>query len=254
MDCKLKFFYPQVKSVDVENRRITVCISKDEIDRHGERIEIIAIANALQGYAVNPVVLGDHQHRLSTGKSSVIGHTIPESFKALKDSVEMTIEFSITENAETYWINFRDGHQKAISIGFIDLEWRTEDVNGKKIFVSTKIELIEVSCVAVGANRGALIKAKDMFDREADMKPNAESKKLIVSEFTILARAISDLKSHIEDGLDEIKSLLIADSDRFAKDLLGGPSDPSGPAGEKQSEQEHKVVDGAITLFNKERN
>ena len=79
MDNNVKFFYPKVKAVDAENRRITVCISKDEIDRHGERVEIPAIAEALGLYASNPVILGDHQHRLASGQSSVIGHAPPDS-------------------------------------------------------------------------------------------------------------------------------------------------------------------------------
>lgn len=247
----MKFFYPKVKGIDKDNRRITVCISKNEIDRHGERIEISAIADALALYATNPCVLGDHQHRLSTGKSSVIGHALPESFKVSKDEVDLDIEFSTTENAETYWVNFRDGHQKAISIGFIDLEWQTEEVDGRKIFVTTKLELLELSCVAVGANRGALVKAKGMFDRVADIELNAESKKLITSEFTILVKQISDMKTFIESELDEIKSLLITDSDGFAEGLLGNSSDPSAPAGvQKKSERHIKTVENVTNQIN----
>ena len=241
MDMKMKFFYPQVKGIDQENRRITVCISKNEIDRHNERIEINAIADSLAGYAANPVVLGDHQHRLSTGKSAVIGHTLPESFRVLEDEVKMDIVFSVTENAETYWINYRDSHQKAISIGFIDLEWKMDEVDGQKIFVSTKIELLEVSCVAVGANRGALIKAKGMFDR---MKEPGDEK------LENLSGEISDLRAFIDDGFDEIKSLLIADSDGFADELLlGGSSESSVPAGENdKAEQQLKRIEKAFNL------
>ena len=180
MEPKMKFFYPKVKGVDVDNRRITVCISKDEIDRHGERIEISAIAEALKEWgATNPVIIGDHQYRLSTGESSVIGHGIPESFKIIDNEAIIDLEFSTTKNAETYWVNFRDGHQKAVSIGFIDLEWRTEDVEVIKVLVSTKIELYELSCVAIGANRGALIKVAGMFDRYAE----PEMKELFDSGF-----------------------------------------------------------------------
>jgi len=250
----MKFFYPQVKAVDRENHSITVCISKDEIDRHKERIEISAIADALQLYATNPVVLGDHQHRLSTGKSSVIGHAPPESFKVLEDEVDVDIIFSVTENAETYWINYRDGHQKAVSIGFIDLEWRTEEEDGKKIWITTKLELLEVSCVAVGANRGALIKAKGMFDRLAEPEVLEIAKDTAGEQFRVLQKQISDLKSFVEDDLDEIKSLLIADSDGFAKGLLGDSSELSVPAGDKkQSERYVKTVENVTQKLKDER-
>lgn len=277
----MKFFYPKVKGIDIDNRRITVCISKEEIDRHNERIEISAIADALQLYATNPCVLGDHQHRLSTGKSSVIGHAPPDAFRVLKDEVDIDIVFSVTDNAETYWVNFRDGHQKAISIGFIDLEWQTEEVNGKKIFVTTKLDLLEVSCVAVGANRGALIKAKGMFDRikesvypceciECGHQETSEThcKDLKCSECggqmrrverpgpgqnqeQGVSKQISDLKTFIESELDEIKSLLIADSDGFAEGLLGNSSDPSAPAGvQKKTERYVTAVENVTNQIN----
>lgn len=284
----MKFFYPRVKAIDEENRRITICISKAEIDRHNERIEISAIAEALRLYATNPVVLGDHQHRLSTGKSSVIGHAPPESFKVTEDEVDMDIVFSVTENAETYWINYRDGHQKAGSIGFIDLEWRQDEEDGRKIFVSTKIELLELSCVAVGANRGALIKTKGMFDRIKesvyhceciecghqetsethckDLKchecggqmrrverpgpgQNQEQRKLADER---IEKQISELKTFVESEFDEIKSLLIADSDRFAEGLLGNSSESSVPASDNNNaEQSFKRIKTALQIGGK---
>jgi len=265
MEAKMKFFYPRVKAVDIDARRITVCISKDEIDRHNERIEISAIADALKGYAVNPVVLGDHQHRLSSGKSSVIGHAPPESFKALDNEVDMDIVFSVTENAESYWINYRDGHQKAVSIGFIDLEWRFEEEGNRKIYVTTKLELLELSCVAVGGNRGALIKAKGMFDKEASLDNNkiiTEAKNTLVQalldvwqdEMKNLADRFNQLKNamgqdfdKIQQALDDIKSILIADSDRFADELLlGGPSGPPVPAGDNNAEQSFERMEKVL--------
>jgi len=271
MEPKMKFFYPKVKGVDVENRRITVCISKDEIDRHGERIEISAIAEALGGYAANPVILGDHQHQLSTGESSVIGHAIPESFRVTKDEVYGDIEFSTTKNAETYWTNFRDGHQKAVSIGFIDIDWRTDDVDGRKVCVTTKMELLEVSCVAVGANRGALLKVAGMFDRLKDEetfdcecidcghKLTSESHCNGLkcpkcggqmrraerpgpgqnqTQFTELSKQVSELKTFLEEGFEDIKSLIIADSGGLAERWLGDGPDSPAPDGDKKTAEQ----------------
>jgi len=250
MEAKMKFFYPRVKAVDIDARRITVCISKDEIDRHNERIEISAIADALKGYAVNPVVLGDHQHRLSSGKSSVIGHAPPESFKALDNEVDMDIVFSVTENAESYWINYRDGHQKAVSIGFIDLEWRFEEEGNRKIYVTTKLELLELSCVAVGGNRGALIKAKGMFDREPDIDLTAQAKDLRGKELTELPGKVDrliEMHNSVLEGIEDIKSLLIPDSDGFAEQLLLGEySGPSVPAGDNNAEQSLNRIHKAL--------
>lgn len=238
MDPKMKFFYPIVKSVDTDNRRITVCISKNEIDRHGERIEIQAIAAALQLYTTNPVVLGDHQHRLTSGKSSVIGHAPPKSFKVLKEEVHLDIVFSTTENAETYWINFRDGHQKAISIGFIDKGWRKETVDGREIYVTTEMELLEVSCVAVGANRGALVKVAGMFDRYAEKDIPESAKEYLDTNHAEILKHISELKTFYEEGIEDIKSLLITDPDGLAEHLLGDGPDSPAPAGDNNKAEQ----------------
>ena len=256
MEPKMKFFYPRVKAVDGENRSITVCISKDEIDRHRERIEISAIADALKGYAANPVVLGDHQHRLSTGKSSVIGHTPPESFKVIESEVDMDIVFSVTENAESYWINYRDGHQKAVSIGFIDLEWRFEEQGNEKIYVITKLELLELSCVAVPANRGALIKTKGMFDKEADIDPAAQAKDIRGKELTELPGKLDELiemHNSVLEGIEDIKSLLIADPDGLAKGWLGSSFESPNPAGDRNiAEQSFDRMKHALNFGDKD--
>ena len=264
MKPKMKYFYPKVKSIDSDNRRITVCISKDEIDRHGERIEIQAIADALKLFASNSVVLGDHQHRLSSGKSSVIGHSDPDSFRVLDDEIDIDILFSITENAETYWINYRDGHQKAVSIGFIAHEWKHEDDGDKKVWVATRIELLEVSCVAVGANRGALIKEKDKFDALAE-NSNEKDNNILVALCEMLQQDISKLGGlfnqlkaatgkdfdNIRADLDEIKSLLITDPDGLAEGFVFGESSvQSAPAGDNVSaEQTVNVLKTGIQKF-----
>lgn len=263
MEPQMKFFYPKVKAVDVDNRRITVCISKDEIDRHEERIEIQAIADALAGYASNPVVLGDHQHRLPSGQSSVIGHGPPDSYRVLPDEVDIDIVFSTTANAETYWINYRDGHQKAVSIGFIAKEWRSEEVEGKKVWVYTSIELLEVSCVAVGSNRGALVKTNGHFDQLKD-GPAANEKNTILEAFLSVIRedmnhlgllfnqlkgALAKDVTDIQDSLEEIKTLLTPGQDGFARELMsfGEQHDRSVPAVDtKTAEQILQVIETAL--------
>jgi len=233
MDPILKFFYPTVKAIDPDQRRITVCISKDEIDRHGERIEIEAISQSLAIYKTNPVILGDHQHRLPTGESSVIGHSPPDSYVIHPDSIDMDIIFSVNKNAETYWVNYRDGHQKAVSIGFLPLEWQLEDVNGKKILVYTKIELFEVSCVAVGSNRGALVKKAGKFDSEpADVAAKSDS---LDEQFDRFKATMAEKFDNIQVDLEEIKTLLTPDQDELGRSLLGDPHNQFDPAGDPKT-------------------
>jgi len=249
MEPKMKFFYPIVKAVDTSNRRITVCISKDEIDRHGERIEIQAVAEALKEWgATNPCVLGDHQHRLSTGESSVIGHAVPETFKVLENEVDVDIEFSTTKNAETYWVNFRDGHQKAVSIGFIEHGWRMDDdEDGKKVYVITELELLELSCVAVGANRGALVKVAGMFDRYDEKDIPLSAKEYLDDNFKEVLKQISELKAFYEEGIEDIYSLLITDSGGLAELWLGKDSDSPAKDGDTKIAEQFKRIQKSFT-------
>jgi hypothetical protein len=51
--------------------------------------------------------------------------------------------------------------QRAFSVGFIPLEWKdgTSD-GGQRVRTYTKVELLEISCVPVPANRNALSKSR----------------------------------------------------------------------------------------------
>jgi hypothetical protein len=228
MDRVLKFFYPKVKQIDIEQRRITACVSRDEIDRDNERIPIEVIVASFKIYSENPVLYGDHQHRLSTGKSAVIGHGLTETFRVEKDHtgrecILMDYVFSTTENAETYWINYRDGHQKAISWGFIPLNHTQEFKEKKSNLVHTEIEWVETSCVGVGSNRGALIKSKGFFDcLSEDEDESLKIKTLLDERIAPVIKEISTLRESIESSLEDIKSLLVPGSDEFADILLSG--------------------------------
>jgi len=67
----------------------------------------------------------------------------------------------LTELAREYWDLYSNKIQKAFSVGFIPIEGERRNVEGKWIFVHTKVELIEVSCVAVPSNRQALSRSAE---------------------------------------------------------------------------------------------
>ena len=169
----------------------------------------------------------------------------------------MDIVFSTTDNAKTYWVNYRDGHQKAVSIGFMQLAGKHEDVGGTQVYVYTKIELIEVSCVAVGSNRGALVKREGMFDAEPASELAEKNMTLAAmlsvfhddlnrlgSLFNQLKAAMAKDFNAVREDLEEIKTLITPDSDGLAEGLLlGSPPDPPTPAGpDKTAEQFDRIA------------
>jgi len=168
-----------VKSIDEAKRQITALASTGDLDRHGEIILPSAFKEKLPTYLKNPVVLTSHQHRLETGHSSVVGNVV----KAWIDDkgLWVVIEFAQdTELSEEYWQLYKQKKQRALSVGFIPLEWEYQEREGKSVYVHTKVELLELSCVPVGANPEALSRSKQ---RKADFiaakKDEREEEKIL---------------------------------------------------------------------------
>ncbi len=239
---KTKFFFAQVKKIDEQNRTIDAVASTIDLDRDHDIILPSAFAKSLASFKANPVILACHQHRLSSGSSPVIGSAIPESIKISQRMVTFKMTFAQTDLGEEYWLLYKDKHMRAFSIGFIPIEW--EDKKDEKvgyIRTYTKIELLEISSVPVPSNRRALARAKGYFDDAPDDHADDNLKeitaKLGESITEIVKDQLDNFTIRIEDLFDEVKSLLIADSDGHAKELLGNPSEQSDPAGENKSEQ-----------------
>jgi hypothetical protein len=100
---------------------------------------------------------------------------------------------------------------RAFSIGFRGLEGKYEERENKKVWTWTKIELLEVSPVAVPANRGALARANGYFESEDAKDAIAET---VRDEFT-------KLQSFIDQKLDDLNSVIIAERGELGDSLLG---------------------------------
>ena len=212
-----RHLFLMVKSIDQTNPNIVhATVSTDEIDRYEEVVQPSAIINALPSFLANPVVLPAHQHKLDNGEPPVIGRVITESIRITEHQVDVDIEFDNDTLGQKYADKYRKGFMKAFSIGFRGLEGKYEQITDdakniiKKIWTWTLIELLEISAVAVPANRGALARAKGFFEQD-------DIKELVAETLT---EHFTKLQLFIEQQLDEIKSLLIADPDGLAKHLL----------------------------------
>jgi len=162
-----------IKSVDEKNRRIAGIASTGNIDRDGEIILPEAFAESLPGYMQNNIVLAAHRHRLDAGQSPVVANVVEA--KIAKNGLEVIIEFhSITKLAEEYWQLYSQKKQKGLSIGFIPQEGGYEEREGRRVYVHTKIEWIELSVVPVPSNREALSRSaqgkQDWLDEKKLLK------------------------------------------------------------------------------------
>lgn len=238
-------FVIEKDAVNEEQRRIRFVISTNKVDRDNERVEMQAIADSIPVFAKNPSALACHLHRLESGRAPVIGSWDTDSFKVYATRCEMDLVFATTELGEEYFQLYKDKHMRAVSIGYLPQEWHEEkDSKNGRVFVITKLELVEISCVAVGANRDALSKIKAYYlqqEKQENSFPEDVVETIRKTVESQVKTCIDNFAIRLDDQLDEIKSLLITDSEGLAKSLLGTSSEQSSPGGAKNFTEQQLV-------------
>lgn len=151
-----------VRGVDVDARTVTALVSTPNIDRYEEMVDPQAFKKWLPTFMENPVLIAGHRYIAMNGEPTVIGHWT--ELQITKEGLVGTAQFAKTELAEKWWQLFADGSLKAFSVGWITHAWEVREFElskgvKKKIRVFTEVELIEISAVAIPANRESLIKA-----------------------------------------------------------------------------------------------
>jgi len=229
---KTKAFFAKIKTVNEDDWSFNAIASTNELDRDEEIILPGAFLKRLDSF--NGVLLSGHQHRLSTGSSPVIGSVSKDKIQITENVFNFAGRFAKTPLGAEYKTLYKDGHMTDFSVGFIPISGHQETKDGKKYYIHTEVELLEISAVPVGSNRGAKIRSKN-FDVESQTEGDPEElKSYIDDKFGFLTKEFSTLRESIESSLEEIKSLLVPGSDEFADVLLSG-EDPveSIPCGDE---------------------
>jgi len=152
-----KYVFAAVKRF--EGDELVAVASTGALDRENEIIEPGAWRESLDLYRTNPVILASHQHRLATGNSPVIGSAHQIGVEA--DALLFRMRFAGTALGTEYRQLYSEGHMRAFSVGFMPREgqWRDadrEDGGTTRVWAHTRVELYEISAVAVPANPEAL--------------------------------------------------------------------------------------------------
>jgi HK97 family phage prohead protease len=133
-----------------ENDLYTFVVSTPEVDRYGTIIVPSGID--YQAYLNNPIVLAQHD-----SDKWPIGRCL--GFAMNGENLEATIQIEcITEEGKKLNKLINAGFVKAVSVGIIPNEYEDKTIDGQKVTVYTKSELVEFSVVSVPANRQALLK------------------------------------------------------------------------------------------------
>ena len=154
-----------VRGIDRKSRRVNALLSTRNIDRHEERILPSAFAESLPGFLRNPILVAGHTYIGPGGEPTVIGHF--EEMRITDEGLIGTAKFLEDDAlADAWWKRFEQGAVRAFSVGFIVPEggWEMQQVtmpdgSSKRVRTFVKAELIEVSAVAIPANRESLVRA-----------------------------------------------------------------------------------------------
>lgn len=143
-------------------------ISTPEVDRYGTIIVPSGIDYT--AYMKNPVVLLNH-------KSDKLPIAKCLGFFLNGENLEATMQLDMNDEIACK-VNdkIKNGFMQAVSVGIIPIEQEEQTINGEKITVYTKSELVEFSVVTIPANREAL--QKKNFENQQESKLKTIFKKL----------------------------------------------------------------------------
>lgn len=134
----------------VDGRKVRYVFSTPDYDRENDRI---LGPWDLAGFRASPVILFGHDHR-----SIPVGRCTSVSWDG--DSLSGVIEFApaeINPTAEQVFQLVKAGFLRSCSVGFRPLDLPKVNAKGGNDF--GRVELLEVSCVPVGAQPAALAKS-----------------------------------------------------------------------------------------------
>jgi len=159
-----------VRAIDDDTRTITAVVSTGGVDRYEEIVEPKAFEQRLGSFQANPVFVAGHCYSSANGEPTVIGSW--SDIRITDDSLIATATFADTPLGERYWQLYKQKHMRAFSVGWITHAWEMRElaVDGakRKLRVFTDVELVEISAVAIPANREALALAASFRTRAGE--------------------------------------------------------------------------------------
>lgn len=199
-------FHAEIKSAkEVEGQRIIEGYANTKnLDRMNEIVDPSAFKGTINKWMKNPVILADHWASVSNVIGRGLSMKIDETGPFLKAEIAKG-----TQLAEDTWTLIQQKMLRAFSIGYRilkdEMDKGVED-GGRRVRRITKLELYEVSVVAIPANRESLFSlAKGIMFGTDIFQPLTKDAVLIDlptdnKKGTIL-EAASQVRNEMEQGL-----------------------------------------------------
>jgi HK97 family phage prohead protease len=177
--------------------QVEVIVSNSALDRHGEIIEMNGIDT--KQVMRNPVVMWGHQY-----SELPIGRILKLWKKDGNLMARIELDYDIYDFADTVYKMILKGTINAVSIGGIVRDWEYDEK--QDLFRITKLEMVELSVVPVGAHPDALVTAKSLGMQPQDIKKQYEDfmRKSLVDKFKSIPQ--NELNNHIK----ALKTLIAA--------------------------------------------
>lgn len=146
------FVAAELKEVNDEERTIVAWASKPIVDRQNEIIE--GKAFDVKNFKKNPVLMLSHNY-----SQPPIGRVL--WIKQSDEGMKFKTQFANSTAAEEIFDLYNTNFMRAFSVGFRPKKngWEDVEEKGKTIRVYKDVELIEISCVSIGACTDALVEA-----------------------------------------------------------------------------------------------
>ena len=207
-----KLFNIHIKSIDETNRKVTFCFSDDSVDRMGEKVD--QSSWDISSYKNNPIILWGHD---PSQPENVIGQGVDlELDVAGKSYITAQFDDAATNpKADTIFRQLVKRTLRCVSAGFISHTIDTEE----DVPVLKDNELLEVSVVAIPANRNAIALAYK--SGELSRKDASWMLKSMREEADLLEKQLAADKPELkEKDMDALQKELAE-----VKDLIGKMAD-----------------------------
>ncbi len=227
------------KTIDADNRRLTFVASDDSVDLDDEIVAAGAFHEMRDTYLRNPVILAQHQHRLASGLSPVIGKAM--ELTTDRSPLLVRMQFAGDDAGEivrNHWSLYRDGFQRAFSVGFRALD--VGKINNRRAI--TKGQLLEISAVPVPANSNALVLSHlaTRLGWTAEAAPDAGLAAELMRAVRELTARIANLETHLSSQTNLIET---GSLDRAEAADATGSADDDSTAGEADEVDMQQVRD-----------
>lgn len=215
---------------DEQARTFTFRASTASVDRQGEVID--QAGWQLDAYRRNPVILDSHRYG---SIDDILGKAV--RVEPMPEGLEVDVEFTDTEKGRMARRMVEDGFLRTVSVGFRSLG-RKPGMRAGEPMTHTAMELLEVSMVAIPANRDAvrLRGVEDgMIEEKAGRRLSKASAEKIRMAMAMLAELLDEHFEEmgesgemVEDGMKpkpkglELDDNIVAALATFAKEATNG--------------------------------